>query len=211
VIRYVPGMLSSRGIVWLGAILIVAPLSAQELPTNPNPEAALDFEPQLMLQDIPDLPAIEVTSEPDAQDAVEKAKRRLEQARNKQARWQKLAKQGVLSRAEAESCAVEVARALVRHEQARCDLLRLQLEGIRKRAGTEGANASLEETAEASWKQAVELAAEAAKKLQETEKEAAEVNLHRHRRLHSAGLVSKRQLQRAEAAVLKFQTADSTK
>lgn len=204
-------MPSSRGIVWLGAILIAAPLSAQELPTEPNPEAALDFEPQLMLQDIPEIPAIEVTTEPEAQEAVEKYKRRLEQARNKQTRWQKLAKQGVLSRAEAESCAVEVAKALVKHEQARCDLLRLQLEGIRKRTGTDGANASLAETAEASWKQAVELAAEAAQKLKDTERESAEINLQRHRRLHSAGLVSKGQLQRAEAAVLKFQTADSTK
>ncbi|MGV3532256.1 MAG: hypothetical protein ACO1QR_07785, partial [Chthoniobacteraceae bacterium] len=103
-------MPSSRGIVWLGAILIAAPLSAQELPTDPTPEAALDFEPQLMLQDIPEIPAIEVSTEPEAQEAVEKYKRRLEQARNKQTRWQKLAKQGVLSRAEAESCAVEVAK-----------------------------------------------------------------------------------------------------
>ena len=67
-------MPSSPGIVWLGAILIAAPLSAQELPTEPTPEAALDFEPQLMLQDIPEIPAIEVATEPEAQEAVEMSK-----------------------------------------------------------------------------------------------------------------------------------------
>lgn len=204
-------MLSSRGIVWLGALFIAAPLCAQDLPTGATPEAGLDFEPQLMLQDIPEIPAIEVTTEPEALEAVEKTKRRLEQARNKQTRWQKLAKQGVLSRAEAESCALEVARALVKHEQARCDLLRLQLEAIRKRPSEDAGNTTLLQTAESSWKQAVEIAAAAAKKLTETERESAEINLQRHRRLHSAGLVSKGQLQRAEAALLKLQTADATK
>lgn len=201
----------SRGIVRLGALLLAAPLCGQDLPTSPAPEAAFDFEPQLMLQDIPDLPDAGSATEPEAATALEKAKAQLDQARSKQTRWQKLAKQGVLSRAEAESCAVEVASALVRHEQARAEHLRLQLEAIRQRIAGGSADASLAEAAEAAWKNAVELAEEAAHKLQETRRESAEVNLERHRRLHSAGLVSKVQLQRAEAALQEFQVKDSTK
>ncbi len=201
----------SLGTVWLGALLIAAPVFAQDLPTSPVTDSALEFEPQLMLQDIPDLPELAITTEPEATEAVEKAKRRLDQARGKQARWQKLAKQGVLSRSEAESCAIDVATALVRHEQARAEQLRLQLEAVRQRIAGGNADATLGEAAEASWKSAVALAEEAATKLLATRRESAEVNLQRHRRLRSAGLVSPGQLKRAEAALLKLQSSDLAK
>lgn len=191
----------------LGFLLCVQAV-AQDLPTKITSDApeGFDFEPRLMLQDIPEVAEMPAATVEEASAAVEKAKVRLELARTKQQRWQKLAKQGVLSRAEAESCSLLVAEALVKYQKCCAEHLAQQLEVLRQRLVEGSADASLVETTEASLTSAKELAADAESQLQKTRLEAAKVNLERHQRLFNARLVSKAQLQRAENRLLKLQS-----
>lgn len=197
-----------------GFCLAVA-ISAQELPTKSGPED-LEAEAKRLMDDLPILDKEEAIikgeiDQPDPNEdpnsAVERLKAAWERAQAKQKRWEKLARQGVLSRMEAESCVVEVADAFARHEQARVSLLRQQLADIQDRVSRGEADKTLAEAAAASLQSAMEMAALAEKQAHLSRLELARNNLDRHRKLHAAGLVSRVQLQRAESRVQKLEAA----
>lgn len=191
---------------------------AQELPSKSGPED-LEAEAKKLMEDLPALdkeadgvspldPLLPVPApNEDAAMAVERTKVTLERLRKKQQRWEKLAKQGVLSRAEAEGCVVEVAEAVANHEQARVTLLRAQLKSAQERVANGTADQSLVESAGAALQTAIELSSSAEKQRFQTRLEAARTNLDRHRKLFAAGLVSRVQLQRAEASLQKVEAS----
>ena len=187
---------------WL-LLLLCAAAAAQELPVK-EPTEPFDWEPQLMLQDIPDDPgalAPEVTSA-----TVEQARRKLDAARRKKTRWEQLARNGVLSRAEAEGCAVEVSQCLARYERARASEAQQQHAALQLRAPA--ADAAMIEAAAASAQTTRELASAADKALLQTRLEWARVTLERQRRLFAAGVTSANQVRRAEVNLRKLETPD---
>ena len=170
--------------------------AADDLPKR-VPGERQSAEPRLMLDDLPDIPLPPPVTARDGADAVavvsvERAKAELERARGKQQRWQKLAQAGVLSQVEAESTAMQAARA-----SAQAELLH---------ARREQGESTAEElaAAETAQRTSAALAAEAAAQFQRLQRLAAAANLGRQRRLFALGIGSRGQLQRAQAAVEKL-------
>jgi multidrug resistance efflux pump len=186
-------------------------LAAQELPAKGAGED-IEAEAKKLMEDLPNLeqdPADLAKPGEDLDAILERLKGTLDRARQKQQRWEKLAKQGVLSRAEAEGCMVEVADALARHERARVAVLRQQLTGIQERVGKGEADATLAEAAQVALTNATAAADEAEKQAKQTRLNSARNNLDRHRKLFAAGLVSRMQLQRAEEALRRLEDAQA--
>lgn len=195
----------------IGVILSASAARAQELPTKSAPEV-FDFEPQVnLLQPVPEVGAIPVTTSFEAAAAAERARTRLERARQKKTRWEKLARQGVLSKAEAERCAIEVSEALVHYERARVEQQQRELAALQQRVAGGSVELALVAAAEASLESAQQLAAGADAQFQQTRLRAAEVSLERHRRLFTERLVSRAQLRRAEDAVARLQATGGGK
>lgn len=184
---------------------------AQDLPVKDASED-LEAEAKKLMEDLPRLDS-EGVVEPILTDpskmTVEEAKAALDRAREKQQRWEKLARKGVLSRAEAESCAVEVADALARHERARVTRLKADLAALEERQTRGEASPDLVESARKSLQTAVELSASADQQARQTRIANARTNVERHRKLFAAGLISRIQMQKAEAALQKVE-ADGT-
>jgi multidrug resistance efflux pump len=196
------------------ALLIAAflpTLPAQELPTKTAEDADFDFEPKLMLQDVPEAAETPAASPTDSSAAVERAKGRLDRMRQKQARWEKLARAGVVSRSEAERCSVDVADAQARYEAARAAHARLERDQLEKRVAAGGADRSLLEAAEAALKSATDLAGETAAQSRQRRIEYARITLDRQRRLLALGAASKVQVQQAEAALRKLEAESAEK
>ena len=180
---------------------------AQDLPVKTGPDD-LEAEAKKLMEELPDLnddsDEFAPTGEPpDA--AVERTKGALERARKKQQRWEKLARQGVLSRAEAEQCVVEVADALARHERARVNQFQAQLTALQQRQAKGEAGAELVASAQGDLQSAEELCATAEAQARQTRLAHARTTLDRHKKLFAAGLVSRMQLQRAESNVRKLE------
>jgi multidrug resistance efflux pump len=187
------------------SVLLLARVGAaeDELPQRREGKP-LDFEPNLQLLEVEGANQVEARPEEPVLD-LQKAKAALENAKRKQQRWQQLARRGVLSKVEAESTELQVARATARYEQARVAQQRRELEALRKRAAAGELSAGLVQAAEAALASSTALAAEAAASLKRTQVLLAETNVQRQRQLHAAGLGSRNQLQRAEATLRQLQ------
>ena len=188
--------------------------AADDLPKR-VPGERPDAEPRLMLDDLPDIPLPPVTAG-DGADAVavvsvERAKAELDRARGKQQRWQKLAQAGVLSQVEAESTAMQVARALVKYQTALAAQAAAQAEALRARREKGESTADEHAAAETAQRSTAALAAEAAAGLQRQQRLAATANFDRQRRLFALGIGSRGQLQRAQAAVEKLPASPAPK
>jgi multidrug resistance efflux pump len=178
--------------------------AAQELPTR-VPGEVVDAEPRLMLDDLPNLsPGPDGDAIPPV--SVERARVELERARSKQQRWQKLARAGVLSQVEAESTALQVARALVKYQAALAEQAAAQVAQLRARRARGEIPAEELAAAEATHQTSAALATAAAAHLQLQQRRSAEANLDRQRRLYALGITSRSQVQRAQSAVEKLQT-----
>ncbi len=165
-----------------------------------------DVEPRLMLDDLPHLPRPAPVGAGEGADAmpvvnVEDARAELARARSKQQRWQKLAKAGVLSQVEAESTAIQVARAVVKYQNAIAAQAAAQCAQLRVRRERGEISAEALAAAEAAQQSSAALAADAAAQFQRQQRRAAEAHLDRQRRLFALGVTSRSQLQRAQAAV----------
>jgi hypothetical protein len=174
--------------------------AADDLPKH-APGEVPDNEPKLMLDDLPDLtqnePAPEMAGILSAVN-VEQAKQELDRARTKQQRWQKLAKAGVLSQVEAESTAIQVARAVVKYQSALAAQAAVELTKARGQFAERKISAEMLDAAEATQRTSAALAADAATGLQRQLRLAAEADLDRQRRLYALGATTKTQVKRAE-------------
>jgi len=180
--------------------------AADDLPKR-VPGEAPDAEPTLMLDDLPDLSqplAARESADAATVVSVERAKAELERARGKQQRWQKLAMQGVLSQVEAESAAMQAARALVKYQAALAAQAAAQVAQLRARREQGESSADELAAAESAQRSTAALAADATAQLQRQQRLAAEANLDRQRRLFALGVTTRAQLQRAQAAVEKL-------
>lgn len=174
--------------------------AADDLPKHTAGETP-DLEPRLMLDDLPDLNRFDAATElADALPVVnvERAKAELARARAQQQRWQKLAKAGILSQVEAESTAIQVARAVVKYQTALATQSTAQVAQLRAQRAKGESSAEALATAEASQQSAAALASDAAVQFQRQLRLAAEANLDRQRRLFALGATTKSQVKRAE-------------
>lgn len=164
-------------------------------------------DPGEIIEGLPNLNAMDEGAKapepaPTAPLTVEQATARLESARRKLARWEKLARQGVLSRAEAESCAPEVSEALVRYQRACLARAVAELAAVQAR----GAEPALRENAAADVETARQLLAEAEAQALQSKLRLAQATLDRTRRLFAEKLIGRGQVERAQAALAALQT-----
>jgi multidrug resistance efflux pump len=136
-------------------------------------------------------------SSPERTLSVEQAEKRLAEAKRKCDRWARLAKTGVLSKAEAEGCAVEVGLASLRCANAHLAQAQDAFDHAEKDAAADAATAL--ETAKAGVVQATA-------DYNQTRLQVALTSLQRFRLLYAEHLVTKPQLQQMEARVTKYQS-----
>lgn len=181
-------------LVW--AALLVPPVFGQQLPVKGS-AGDLQKEAAQLIDGLPSLTEPPVAAgTPERTLTVEQAEKRLAEAKRKQERWTKLAKTGVLSKAEAEGCAVEVAQAAVRC--AKVHLAEAQENFDRAEKESAGEAAAALENAKAAMEQATA-------DFNQTRLQVAQTSLQRFRVLYAEHLVTKPQLQVMEARVAKFQ------
>jgi hypothetical protein len=190
----------SRLLLAAFALATVPVWAADDLPKH-TPGEKPEAESKLMLDDLPDLTVTEPA--PDLAGAVpavsvERAKQELDRARAKQQRWQKLAKSGVLSQVEAESTAIQVARAVVKYQDALAAQATATVAQLQARRNKGEISAEALTDAENRQRNAAALAADAATGLDRQLRLSAEINLDRQRRLYAVGATTKNQVKRAE-------------
>ena len=132
---------------------------------------------------------------------LEQAKTRLAQAQRKLQRWEKLLKDGVLSRSEVERCTVELAEALDRYTHANLAELQRELASAKERVAKGTADQAMVDAAAAAIESTQLAVAKADAQLFQTKFDLAKVNLERQRRLFAEKLISRAALQEAEALV----------
>ncbi len=158
-----------------------------------------------LLDDLPSLvdPAENATTGPAL--TIQQAKDRLAQSQKKLVRWEKLFKDGVLSKSEVERCTVEVAEALARYEHANVTELQHQLASAKDRTPGTPVDQSLITTASDALKSAETAAGKADTQLLQTKYSLAKINLDRQRKLYQLRMISLAAVQDAESLVQKFE------
>ena len=178
-------------------ILLCASVRGQELPKRDAGEL-IDFEPQLMLRDLPEEP---FPASRELEVDLAKLQASLEKARKNAAVRERLCKAGVLSKMEAEQGALKVVRLVKELEAARLQAVIREVEAKRERATTGEISAETISQAESELAAASTAATDSAKKWKEAQRAAAELRLQRERRLLAAGAGSRSAVKRAEAAL----------
>lgn len=183
--------------------LLTSAVLAQVLP-KPDAFRDFDFEPKLMLNDLPDRPLpADPTAPTTAARSLDVAKLEAEWERAKKtaARHARLCKSGVLSKVEAEQSALKVVRLAKDLQNARLAAATIELEEKRKRA-TAG-DLSGEALAEAEAMLVTLAAADraAAVEWDEAQRSAAELRVQRERKLLAVGAGSRSAVKRAEASL----------
>ena len=181
------------------ALVIAGSLRADEALPRRDPDEALNFEPNLRLYDVPEDPA------PARAPDLARAERNAERARQKEERWKTLQRSGVVSQAEAERASRQAAEAISKLATARVTYWEQQVEVLRGKLGKGGGARDLLVTAEQSLANAQRLAADARAVFQRRSLEIAKANLERQQRLLALGIGSKAEVERAAAALEKWQ------
>ena len=187
-------------------LLLLAPAAlAQELPKRDGSPEFFDFEPKLMLNDLPDMPLPASSTLAPAPGVpppdVGRLEAELARAKRSAASRERLWKSGVLSKVEAEQGALKVVRLVKDLEHARWQALTRAMEERRKRAATGDAfKESLAEN-EAALATASANASAAVAKWDDAQRAAAEIRVQRERKLLALGVGSRSSVKRAEAAL----------
>lgn len=196
-------LLRRFSIWWFGTLGVVAICHGQELPAK-NGKDDLATDATKLLNDLPALTDPGTSGAEGPILTVQQAKARLDQAQKKLLRWEKLFKEGVLSKSEVEYCTIEVAEDLARYEHANVTELQRQLASAHQRPAGAAPDPALVETASQSLKSAQEAAAKADVQLLQTKFDLAKINLERQRKLFEMKLISHASVQDAEALVQKI-------
>jgi hypothetical protein len=194
-----------RVLLWpLLCALTAAALHAQELPKKDG-KPDFDFEPKLMLNDLPDLPL--PPSDPAPPNAIvlppdiAKLEAELQKAKKNAAWRERLHKSGVLSKVEAEQGALKIVRLTRDLETARLQGLTREVEEKRQNAKPGDSSPEALTKAEVALAAATATAAAATARWNEAQRTAAELRLQRERKLLSVGAGSRASVKRAEAAL----------
>ncbi len=199
-----------RHACFCGFLSLALAARAQQLPAKSGGDD-LEQSANHLLEDLPPLVDEQGKALPVGKTSVEQARNRLQAAQRKSQRWDKLFRQGILSKAEAERCAIEVSTALAALEHANVDEAQSQLEAIQKRVSEGSADKALADSAEASLKSSQEAAAKADAQLLQTKLDLAKINLGRQQLLYNERLVSHSALNAAQAQVQKLTDQQAAK
>jgi hypothetical protein len=177
---------------------------AQDLPKKSD-KPDFDFEPKLMLNDLPDLPQPAIDPSKTAETAppldVARLEAELEKAK-KNASWrERLYKAGALSRVEAEQSALKIVRITKDLETARQQALARKVEETKGQSEKDASAKTAATEAESALAAATAAAQAASAKWEEAQRAAAELRLERERKLLAAGAGSRSSVKRAEAAL----------
>lgn len=189
---------------WFLLPLLAGAALGQELPKRDGSEP-LDFEPKLMLNDVPDLPlppggtAASAVSLSSAD--VARLEAAVERAKTTAARRARLCQAGVLSKVEAEQSALKVVQATLALEEARLQVATREIEAQRLSAARGELSAETLAAAEAVFATAAANARDCASRWVEAQRAAAELRVQRERKLLAVGAGSRSSLKRAEAAL----------
>jgi multidrug resistance efflux pump len=175
-------------------------LSAQELPKKDASEV-FDFEPKLLLNDVPNLPLPGSTGTAAPSLNVTKLESELARAKTTAVRREKLFKSGVLSKVEAEQATLKVVRLARDLETTRLQALTRHVEELRKLAEKDDASKSKLTEAEATLAALTATATEASAKWDQAQRAAAELRVQRERKLLALGAGSRASVKRAETAL----------
>jgi multidrug resistance efflux pump len=160
-----------------------------------------DFEPKLLLNDVPNLPLPGSTGTAAPSLNVTKLESELARAKATAVRREKLFKSGVLSKVEAEQATLKVVRLARDLETTRLQALTRHVEELRKLAEKDDASKSKLTEAEATLAALTATATEASAKWDQAQRAAAELRVQRERKLLALGAGSRASVKRAETAL----------
>ncbi len=189
-------------------LLLLPGVLAQDLPKRDASET-FDFEPKLMLNDLPNLPlpaSSDFGSAPVSSAEVAKLETELERAKKTAERRARLCKSGVLSKVEAEQSALKTVRLARDLENARLQVATQDVEERRKQVTAGKLSAEALTPAETALAAAMTAARDAAQKWEEAQRTAAELRVQRERKLFAVGAGSRSSVKRAEAALQSLTT-----
>lgn len=198
-----PRAMNCSYLVPLAVLISAVAWAADDLPTK-APGETLDFEPKLMLNDVPlGLPSTTTPATPEeatpATDAdVKRLEGQVERAKKTAAWRERLFRQGIFSKVQAEQSALTVVRLIKDLECARRDVARDGAAALQKRA--DGGEAVREELEKANTALAAceTCAKDASDHWEKAQFDSAQLNLQRQRKLFAVGATTKNQLRRAE-------------
>jgi len=196
--------LLSRSALLLAFALATAP--GQELPKRSGPADFDPSAPTLMLNDVPDVP-IPLSSSLGALGAnqppadVAKLEAALARAKKNAAFRERLCKEGVLSKLEAEQGQMLVFRLTKDLANARLEAVKRETEELHKQPPKDDAAKQALADADVRLTTATTAAQEATTKWEQAQRAAAEIRVQRERMLMALGAGSKSSLKRAEAAL----------
>ena len=190
------------------SMMIVAMLAAalaraaDDLPKR-APGETLDFEPKLMLNDVPNSPLSAQASGTASVSGADVRRLEAQVARAKKtAAWrEKLFRVGVFSKVQAEQSALAVVRLNRDLEIAKRDLARQIADAILICMEADEAAAGVLDAAETELASEEVFAKEATQRWTQAQFDAAQINLQRQRLLYGVGATTKSQLRRAEEQV----------
>lgn len=176
----------------------------QDLPKKSD-KPDFDFEPKLMLNDLPDLPRPAIDPSKMAESAppvdVARLEAELEKAKKNAAWRERLYKAGALSRVEAEQSALKIVRITKDLETARQQALARKVEETKAQSEKDASTKAAATEAESALAAATAAAQAASAKWEEAQRAAAVLRVERERKLLAAGAGSRSSVKRAEAAL----------
>ena len=186
----------------LPLVVALATATAQELPKRSGPTDLDLAEPKLMLNDVPYTPVPgELSTTVQAPASVAKLEVALDRAKKNAALRERLCKQGVLSKLEAEQGQMKVVKLTKDLADARVEAEKHEVDDLHKQPATDEATKKKVTEAEERLTTETTAAEDAKVKLDQAIRTAAEIRVWRERKLLALGAGSKSAVKRAEAAL----------
>ena len=190
-------------------LLTVAALG-QELPKRSGAPGS-ETTPKLMLNDLPDLVPADLLlpkgghlgGETERQPSLDVAKisSELDRAKKNASQRERLYRMGVVSKVDAEQAALAVVRLTKDLAVARAGACALEIEELQRHTAAREKNAEALAAARQEWAALTAAATDATEKWIHAQRAAAELRVQRERKLLAAGVGSRTQVKRAEAAL----------
>ena len=186
------------------SIFLAASLMAEdELPKDPG--EALDIEPPLLIQEVPDRGPVQSTPGVAPELDPERIQIALEKAKKSAAAGERLYKSGVIAKVEAENRSLKVIRLEAELAEARLELAKQAAASQQSRFEAGEISQSELEIAKTTVAAAAEAAQSAVARRDRAELDAALLNLSRQKKLLALGSGRKSEVSRAEEKVAALQ------
>ena len=187
----------------LGIFLAASLMAEDELPTNPS--EPFDIEPPLLIQETPNREPVQPTSGVVPELDPERIQVVLEKAKKSAAAGERLFRNGVIAKVEAENRVLKVVRLEADLASARLEVAKQNVASQQSRFDAAEIPESELETAKSALITATNEAASAAAQRERADLEAALLNLRRQKKLLALGSGRKSEVSRAEEKVASLQ------